>query len=98
MRQRVVHVSFDLLDCTRVDHRTDLRLRATRRTDFQRADAGCKLSAKLFVDRLLHVDPIRAHAGLAAIAELGAHQTLNGRIDVCVVEHDERSVAAQLER
>ncbi|MNM72426.1 hypothetical protein D3C81_841200 [compost metagenome] len=47
---------------------------------------------------VLHVDAVRAHAGLAAVAELGRHQAVHGGVQVGIVKDDERRVAAQLQR
>ena len=50
------------------------------------------------VDAALHVNAIGAHAGLAGVAILGGDRTVDRRFEVGVVEHDERRIAAELQR
>ncbi len=50
------------------------------------------------VDRVLHVDPVRADARLARVAELADHRAGDRGVQVGVVEDEERRVAAELER
>jgi ParB family chromosome partitioning protein len=56
-----------------------------------------KTCRELLVDSLLDQQAVGTNAGLAAVAILGGHGPLDGRIQVGVIEHDERRVAAQLE-
>ena len=69
-----------------------------RRPDLQRADARGQLLDEAVVHARLHEHAVRADAGLAAVAELGGHQAVDRRVEVGVVEHDERRVAAEFER
>ena len=46
----------------------------------------------------MHVETVGRRAGFAHIAHLGDHGAFNGRIDVGILEHDERRVAAQFHR
>jgi methylaspartate ammonia-lyase len=98
LRHGIAHVAIDLLDRAGVDHRADLRARVGGRADLQRADAGRQLVDEALMHRLVHVDAVRADAGLAAVAELGDHQAFDRGVQVGVVEHDEGRVAAQLQR
>src|SRR3546814_3201477 len=50
------------------------------------------------VDPFLHQDAVGTDAGLAGVAELGDHGTLDGGIEVGVVEHQEGRVATELQR
>ncbi len=50
------------------------------------------------VHRTLHQQPVGAHAGLAGIAILAGDGARDRRIEIGVLEHDERRVASQLER
>ena len=50
------------------------------------------------VNAVLHVDAVGADAGLAHVAELGHDRALDRRVDIGVVEDDERRVAAELQR
>jgi len=43
-------------------------------------------------------EAVRADAGLAARAELAGDRAVDGRVNVGVVEHNEGSIAAELER
>ena len=67
------------------------------RSDLQLSGAHCQFVNELVVDGFLRVEAIGAHAGLACIAVFGRQRSLDRRIEVGVVEHDERGVAAQLE-
>jgi len=49
------------------------------------------------VNARLDVKAVRGNAGLAGVAELGLDRTVDRRIDVCIVEDDERRIAAELE-
>ena len=55
-------------------------------------------STNALVDAPLHVDAVRADAGLARVAELRGDRAVERRLEVGVLEHDERRVAAELER
>ena len=46
----------------------------------------------------LDVDAVRADAGLAGVPELRRDRAVERRLQVGVLEHDERRVAAELER
>lgn len=46
----------------------------------------------------LHQEPVGAHTGLAHVAVLGAQSTLRRKLDIGIIEHNERRVAAQLQR
>ena len=50
------------------------------------------------VDAVLHQDAVGADAGLAGIAVLRGDRALDRHLDVGVVEHDERRVAAEFQR
>jgi ParB family chromosome partitioning protein len=50
------------------------------------------------VNAVLDVEAVRADAGLAAVAVLGDDRAFHGRIDVGIVEDDERRIAAEFER
>jgi hypothetical protein len=95
--ERVLDVLLDLLDGTRVDHRSDLGVGPRRRSDLQRLDPRGQLLDERVVHRMVHVDPVRTDAGLAAVAELRDHQAFDRGIEVGVLEDDERRVAAELE-
>src|SRR5471032_1398603 len=56
-----------------------------------------QLLGERVVDRVLYVQTVSAHARLAIVAVLGNDGAFDGLIQVCVVEHDERRVAAQFQ-
>ena len=49
-------------------------------------------------ERLVHVEAVGGRARLADIAHLGDHRAVDGRVEVGVLEDDERRVAAELHR
>ena len=53
---------------------------------------------ELLAHRVGDVEPVGGGAGLAAVAHLGQHRAVDGGVDVGVVEHDERRVAAEFHR
>ena len=53
---------------------------------------------KFVIHAALHIDAVGAHAGLAGVAEFAGNRAGDGSIDVGIVEHDKRRVAAQLHR
>ena len=57
-----------------------------------------KLGGELIVNHVLYKNAIGAHTGLPGVAELGSHRAFHRRIDVRVVKHDKRRVAAKFER
>lgn len=56
-----------------------------------------QLFGKAVVNALLHVQAIGANAGLPGVAELGGQRAFNRFIEIGIVEHDKRRVAAELE-
>jgi hypothetical protein len=61
----------------------------------QGAHGGGELGGELGGDGLLHEEPVRGGAGLAHVPHLGGHGPFDGLVQVGVLEHDERCVAAQ---
>ena len=60
--------------------------------------ASTSRETNVVVDPVLHEDPVRRDARLAAVPELADQRAGDGRVEVGVVEDDERGVAAELER
>jgi ParB family chromosome partitioning protein len=58
---------------------------------------GGQLLGERVVDAVLDVQAVGADAGLAVVAVLGDDRAFDGLIQVGVVEHDERRVAAQFQ-
>ncbi len=66
--------------------------------DLHLADRGLQLFGEGVIDARLHVNPVGADAGLAVVAEFAQDRAFDGCIQIGVVKHDERRVAAQLHR
>ena len=91
------NVLLDLVDRLHVDQRAlhDAGFRAV--ADLHRCDLLRKFFDELVVDLVLGVEAVGADAGLPHVAILGDNGALDRRIDIGVVEHHERRVAAELE-
>ena len=65
-------------------------------TDRHRSHPGDEALDEGVVDGVVHEEAVGRGARLAAVAHLGDHGALEGRVDVGVGEDDERGVAAEL--
>ena len=92
---RIRNVPLGLLDRRLVDQRAlgDALLGAV--ADLHRLDLGGELVDEGVVNAVLHVDAVGADAGLAHVAIFRHHGAVDRGVDVGIVEHDERRVAAQ---
>ena len=77
---------------------TNLNARFKAVTYLQAAYFGSKFFNKVVVNTILHVNAVGAHACLARVAVFAGHGTVNGRVDVGIVKHNKRCIAAQLQR
>ena len=93
--ERIREVVLHLLHGPRVDERPHRDARLSPRAHLQLFDLLDQLRSELVIDAIVDIEPIRADAGLPRVAELRCQRTLHGRIDVCVLEHDERRVPAK---
>ena len=66
--------------------------------DLEFGDGGDELFGEGIVDARLDVQPVRANAGLSGVAILGNDRSLDGGIEIGVVEDDEGRVAAEFQR
>ena len=82
----------------RVDQRALLGLAGEPVADAELPHRGDQLLGERLVDAVLHQQAVRAHAGLPGVAVLGRDRARDRGVEVGVVEHDERRVAAELER
>ena len=73
----------------------DARLRPV--ADFEPADGVGQLGDEGVVNPVLRIDAVGADAGLAHVAEFRGDRAVDRGVDIGVVEHDERRVAAELE-
>ena len=96
-RQRVGDVFFDFLDRVGVDQRTLIHAGFDAVADFELFNRGHQFLRERVVHAVLHIQPVRAHAGLAGIAVLGGQRAAHCGIEIGVVEDDEGRVAAQFQ-
>jgi len=94
----VLHMLLDLVHGGVLDQRAlrDAGLEAV--ADFQLRDPGGKFLDEGVVHAVLHIQPVGTHAGLPGVAVFAGDGAFDRRIDVGIVKHDERRVAAQLQR
>src|ERR1022692_3090063 len=91
-------VLLDLFQRFAIDQRTLRHAGIDARSDFERAHTLGKLRRERVVDLVVHEQTVGADAGLAGVAILGDDRAFGRRIEIGVVEYDERRVAAELER
>ena len=65
--------------------------------DLHLRDPAGELCRERVIDAGLHKDPVGADTGLAAIPEFRRDRPLDRQIEIGIVEHDERRIAAKLE-
>src|SRR3954447_4987473 len=92
-----VHVADHLVEVPRVDQRSDLGLRIERISHAQAPRPLGNLVDELIVNRGLHEKPARRGAALAIEAVDHENHGIESAIEVRVVEHDDRILAAKLE-
>ena len=97
LAQGIGDMPLDLLKRRGVDHRSDNDALLGAGADLHRRNPGGELSRKRVIDARLDQDAVGADAGLPAIAEFGGDCPFDRQIDIGIVEHDERRIAAQLE-
>ena len=68
------------------------------RAGLQPIDGASQAGREVVVNGGLHEQSIRADAGLPGVSVLRNNRALDRGVKVRIVEHDERRVAAQLER
>ena len=93
----VSDVFLHLCDGTVVDERTLGGAGLEPGSRFQLAHCIRELLREGVVHAVLHEQPVGAHAGLAGVAVLGGDRAFHRRIQIRIVKHDERRVAAELE-
>ena len=97
MRFRIAEMRVDLVDRFGVDQRA-LRDAAVRAgSDFQCLDPGDELGGESVVDLVVDEEAVRADARLARIPILRNDRPFGRCVEVGIVEHDERRIAAELE-
>ena len=94
---RIGDVLLDLVDRFHVDQRPLRHAGFGAVADLHRRDFLRELFDELVVDLVLGVDAVGADAGLAHVAVFRDHGAFDRGIDIGIVEHHERRVAAELE-
>ena len=95
---RIGDVALDFLHGAIVDERPLRGPRFESRRRRQLLHGLRQLGGKPVVHRLLHEQAVRAHAGLPGVAVFRRDCAFDRGIEIRIVEHDERRVAAELER
>jgi hypothetical protein len=88
----VADVALHLVDRRLLDQRAHFRLRLQPVADLE---LRCRIDEErdeVRVDAVLDVDPVRGDARLAAVPELADHGARDRRLEIGVVEDDERGV------
>lgn len=96
-RYRIRDVALDLLDGLLVDQRPLRHAGLGAVADLHRRHFPGQLLDELVVDAVLRVEPVGADTGLAHVAIFRDHRAIDGGIDIGIVEHHERRIAAELE-
>src|SRR5262249_30689232 len=94
---RVVNMAFDFLNGRHVDQRALCDAFFEPWSYLQPSDGIAQAACELIVDAGRTEESIRAYTGLAVIAILRDNRPSNRRIEIRIVEDDERGVAAELE-
>ncbi|MNZ63441.1 hypothetical protein D3C78_815870 [compost metagenome] len=89
---------FDLGQSSAIDQRTLLGFTVQGAADAHGGNRFDELAGEGFVHAVLNEEAIYTNAGLPGVTELRGHGAFDRRIQIGVVEHDERRVAAQLQR
>ena len=63
--------------------------------NFHFPNGRSKFFGKNIIDTSLYIDPVGTDAGLTIVAKLTQDCTFDSGIDVGVIKHDERRIAAQ---
>ena len=98
LRPGIGDVLLDLGQRLGVDQRALIRFAFQSVAHAQAANRLGQFLGKCVVDLRLHDEAVGAHTGLAGVAVLALDGARHGGVEVGVVEHQERRVAAELER
>ena len=90
-------MALDLVEALVVDDRPLLDPVFHAVAHFHRCCYLGQAASELVIDSVLHEDAVGADTGLAGIAVFRGHGAGDGRIDIGIVEDDQRRVAAELE-
>ena len=93
-----LHQAVDIVDRADIDQRADADAVAKAITHRQLGGGLDQFRHEFIVDPVLHQHAVRADAGLAGVAVLGNHRTLDRGVEVGVIEDDKGRVAAQFHR
>ena len=90
-------MALDLVEALAVDDRPLLDPVLHAVADLHRGGRLGQAAGELVIDSVLHEDAVGADTGLAGIAVFRGHGAGDGRVDIGIVEDDQRRVAAELE-
>ena len=90
-------IAEDLVHRLLVDDRADLGLRIEAVADAEFLDLFDKLFAEFLVDLFVNDEPRRSRAPLSARAECTPQRAFDRVVDIGVVHHDDRVLAAHFE-
>ena len=93
--QRIAHVPLGDGDLVVVDHRAEVVART--RAHLQLLDVAHDRVDELVVDRLEDIDPLDRDTRLTRVEHRTPHRGMRGELDVGVLEHDHRVLAAEFE-
>ena len=78
-----------------VDQRPEGRVGRHPVADLHFAHGSGKFFRKGVINSALNVNPVGADAGLAVVAELAHNRAFYGGVQIRIIKHDKRRVAAQ---
>ncbi len=97
-RRRILDQAIDILDRPFVHHGPQLDAGLETRTDLERRHCRGEFIGEFLIDAFVRIEAIRRRARFAAVTHLRDHRAHHRGVDIRVVEHEKRRVAAQLHR
>ena len=89
---------FDFFQRSLIDERALFDTGAETVAHLQLRHLGGEAIGEAVVDRILHEHPVGADAGLPGVAVFACYRARHGGVEIGVVEHDVRRIAAEFER
>ena len=91
---QLLHLGHGLL----IDHRANIGIGGKAISDLERPNPFLQFLGKCVSNRFLHINPVCAYAGLAAVAKFCGNTVANGFLEIRIFEDNERGVAAKFKR